>query len=849
MATIGGLTNSTSNSIRGYGGLASGMDRDTLIEGMTIGTTNKITQQQQKKQQLEWKQSAIREITEMMISFANKYTDSWTSSTHLFSSTFWGRTQISTTGANSKYVSVTGNASTADAITVMGVKQMAENAKWSTDTKGVSDKTLTTGKVDFNDVHNMVGKTLEFEVTGADGEAEKYTVTLENKPGYDYTTIEGVKDALKEQLKVAKSADGTVKDLSNAIDVSSFNDSTTGTEGIELRGGADKSERVVMTGGSAIGLLGFNSPPEGGWDFSNGTMLVRGEMDESKLVTSFEDRVGGKGLTFSYNGTSKTVYMPSAEDLKKEADNPAKLEAIQESLQKQLDSAFGKNRVTVAVDGDKLTFKTTDPSKKKADGTYEEDPTSTLTLTGGDSDVINGALGTRVGESNRVNLNVKLSESGLAGFAGFTDDKFTEKEAILDENGNPVLDEDSNATYRDKLTIQINGKDIAVYKDDTMSSLMSRINSSDAGVKVSYQSVSDKLTFTATENGASGSIEFGFADKDAAGNITGDNADKRALVEALFGADASTITGANAKHGQDAIVAVKYSGSDEVVELIRDTNTFTVDGLAVAIKGEFGYKVDDAGNKVRDEDAEAVNIDARVDSDKIVDGIKAMIEEYNKMIEVVNKQLSTRPDRDYQPLTSEQRKEMSEEEIKLWEEKAKTGMLYNDSDLRTLSSDLRFIISGGNSQLMSEIGITTSNLYSDNGKLSLDETKLRAALETDPQKVERLFTAGEGVNDKGSSIAGMATNLKNTMKKYVNTLGSWESKGILVKKAGAESSPISLTENYMYKQLQEINKSITKLQTRLETERDRYIKQFTSLETLISQMNSQSSWLSQVGGY
>lgn len=70
-----------------------------------------------------------------------------------------------------------------------------------------------------------------------------------------------------------------------------------------------------------------------------------------------------------------------------------------------------------------------------------------------------------------------------------------------------------------------------------------------------------------------------------------------------------------------------------------------------------------------------------------------------------------------------------------------------------------------------------------------------------------------------------------------------------IKKAGAESSPISLTENYMYKQLQDINKAITKLQSRLETERDRYIKQFTSLETLISQMNSQSSWLSQVGGY
>ena len=49
--------------------------------------------------------------------------------------------------------------------------------------------------------------------------------------------------------------------------------------------------------------------------------------------------------------------------------------------------------------------------------------------------------------------------------------------------------------------------------------------------------------------------------------------------------------------------------------------------------------------------------------------------------------------------------------------------------------------------------------------------------------------------------------------------------------------------------MQKIQPQIAKLQERLETERDRYIKQFTSLETLISQINNQSGWLSQFGGY
>ena len=52
MASIGGLSGTTSsslNGLKGYGGLASGLDRDSLIEGMTQGTTSKIYKQQQKR--------------------------------------------------------------------------------------------------------------------------------------------------------------------------------------------------------------------------------------------------------------------------------------------------------------------------------------------------------------------------------------------------------------------------------------------------------------------------------------------------------------------------------------------------------------------------------------------------------------------------------------------------------------------------------------------------------------------------------------------------------------------------------------------------------------------------------
>ena len=93
MASIGGLSGTTSsslNGLKGYGGLASGLDRDSLIEGMTQGTTSKIYKQQQKKDLLQWEQNAIRGITDKMIGFADKYLSTYSSSTNLFSNSFSG---------------------------------------------------------------------------------------------------------------------------------------------------------------------------------------------------------------------------------------------------------------------------------------------------------------------------------------------------------------------------------------------------------------------------------------------------------------------------------------------------------------------------------------------------------------------------------------------------------------------------------------------------------------------------------------------------------------------------------------------------------------------------------------
>ncbi|HIX30103.1 MAG TPA: flagellar filament capping protein FliD, partial [Candidatus Blautia stercoravium] len=565
-----------------------------------------------------------------------------------------------------------------------------------------------------------------------------------------------------------------------------------------------------LTGGTALSYLGFKEKPDSDFtemDITQSGISSSRDITEDDIFTktSFLDRIADKELTFTYNGESKTIKMPSKKELEDVGNDAGKImDTIKQSLQKQLDESFGTGRITVASTENNgkysLGFQTTLPGGGS-------DTTSILSVSSGSVGLLgeNGTLKMNYGESNRVNMDAKILESGL----------------------NLKKADGTKVTF--PATITINGTDIQVEESDTVRTLMQKINNSDAGVQVTYQNSSDKFVFTAKADGASGKITVG-----------GDFA-------SIFGTGALGTDDSHKVEGQDAIIKVKYAGSDETVDLVRGTNSFTVDGMTISVNGEFGYTTDSNGDKVFDTNSEPVTFDAKVDEDKIVDAVKKMVEEYNEIIELVNKETSTKPDRDYEPLTAAQKKEMSESEIESWEEKAKEGLLFNDNDLKGLSNSLRFVISTSDQAAMKKIGLTTSSTASDNGKLSFDESAFRSALKTDPEGVKEMFTKEKTVDENGNTtgVNGFAVNMKQAFDKYAKTLG--EPKGILIERAGSTKAPASITQNEIYKQIEDIDDRIERLQDTLKMEQDRYIKQFTSLETVISQMNSQSSWLSQIG--
>lgn len=800
MASIGGLSATSSSgmnsasSIRGYGGLASGLDRDSLIENMTYATRSKIAAQKQKMQTFQWQQTAMQNITSKLYEFSSKYM-SYTSSSNLTSSKLFSRNLVTALGDNSKYLSVSGSGVSADTISVLGVKSLAKNAQMSSNGV-VSDQTLKTGSISNNLKEKIPLDMVSGDTMYITYGTKTYSVTLSS--GEDYSSPEAATAAINKAL--SNVTIGTDKTLADVMEVTQTNKILTFVHKSEDKTG----NNLLLSGGTGDILkdLGFMKADEEFTDLDATRLTITQEgleaTEEAEFQkdTSISDVLSGKKISFSYNGAIKWITLDKY-------DGSSDLEAVKADLQSKLDDAFGKGRISVELKADGssksyFAFSTTIPG-----GAPGSDTSSSLAITAADKgilgDAANTVFGIRSGESNRLNLSASIANSGLKDVGGTLDG-----EMIIENNGKSV-----------------NLKDLGLSWESSVSDIMNAINNSkELGIKVSYQSNTDKFVVQSTEQGAGGQIEL-----------------KGNLASVLFGAEKTNYT---VEQGQDAVILVQYAGSNTTSEITRGSNTISMDGLNVTLKGTFGYE---DGKYV--EGTSAVTFNASVDTDNTTSIVKEMIDAYNKALDLINSEVNQKPDRDYTPLTDEQKEEMSDSQIEKWETEAKKGLLFNDTDLRGLADSLRFIIPSGLRADFEKMGITVSTSYSDNGKLVFNETEFKAALETDPDAVMQAFTASVSKNEDGTTNAGgLMTSMKTIMDRYASMTGA--TKGILVERAGSVYAPTSVLKNGMQTQIDSIKDYITQLNKKLATEQDRYVSQFTALETLISQMNSQSGYLSSM---
>ncbi len=263
------------------------------------------------------------------------------------------------------------------------------------------------------------------------------------------------------------------------------------------------------------------------------------------------------------------------------------------------------------------------------------------------------------------------------------------------------------------------------------------------------------------------------------------------------------------------------------VDTTRSSNTFTIDGITMELTGVTG-------------DEPAV-IGTERDVDTIVEAFENFVKDYNAMLDKLYGYTDQEAEyRDYPPLTSAQKEEMTENEIKLWEEKAKTGLLRNDDSITNFLSQMRTAMyerPAGCALALYDIGIETGE-YTQKGKLNIDTAQLRNALTSDPASVEQLFLDME---------EGLAGKLEDAMKAAANP--SSGSPGVLVELAGIKGYA-SEKNNSLTQELTELKERIEELQAKYDKEKQRYWDQFNTMEQILANFNSQSAMISsQFSGY
>lgn len=366
------------------------------------------------------------------------------------------------------------------------------------------------------------------------------------------------------------------------------------------------------------------------------------------------------------------------------------------------------------------------------------------------------------------------------------------------------------------LTVSRGGDSVIISfsKDDTIDSVIRKINNHpQANVTAALDEATGKFTLKSKEYGNQ-TVVFG----GDLGDPQADETDPSApIVDPLKLKSSSYAGGEKAK--------VKINSIDKEF----DNNTFTINGVIITLNSTT-------------EVGKPSTITTKVDSTKMLETIKSFIKDYNSVLSTMNTKLGEERHRDFPPLTDEQKKEMKEDDIKRWQERAQSGLLKNDDILRTAVSDMRNSVVNArvsNSSIsLSSIGITTGQYY-ENGKLVLDEAgeaKLKKAIEDNPDQVMELFI--------GSPTNPDSKGLFNEL--YEKLAGPLES---ISKRAGTSKYSTDLTiayntESVMGLELKGLNDRISETQKKLSRLETQYYTQFTAMEKAINRFNAQSTSLS-----
>ncbi|GEB31392.1 flagellar filament capping protein FliD [Brevibacillus parabrevis] len=342
---------------------------------------------------------------------------------------------------------------------------------------------------------------------------------------------------------------------------------------------------------------------------------------------------------------------------------------------------------------------------------------------------------------------------------------------------------------------------------DSIDSIISQINSAKTGLKASF--FNNKLVMIA-EDGKQFEVETS-----GANNLN-------------IGANTPSTTGQSSDPAKFKINGVEYTST---------TNTFTFDGI------NFTLKQPNVGAPV--------TVSAKADEEAIFTMVKDFVDKYNTVIETINKKIAEPKYKAYQPLLDEEREALSEKTAEKMDNMARSGILLRDSILTSGLHEMRRALStplkaaGVNSAFdtLSEIGIVGppagKYAYQENGKLYINESKLRETISKNGEDVIKLFTNYSSNPDQATKYneSGVAERLYGQLNQVIDKL---------TKEAGAVGR-VSDDSN-LTKRLKQTDDEIEIWEDRLKQIENRYWKQFTAMEQAMSKAQSQGAWFTQMLG-
>ena len=678
-----------------------------------------------------------------------------------------------------------------------------------------SNRIATTSKLGSLDfVTDLSGDKFSFSINGVDFSFDKNTT-------------------VKEMMNTVNKSDAGVTMSFNSLS-QSFELKTTQT-------GAGKELKVSQTSGNLLNAL-FNIGDELGIDPTLATGLSDKNIDESITDFTFKATADGFGASDGITVNGKTLAVT---DLTKKQETEKITVGDSEINAKLHTDADGNTIYQYTQDGSTIYAKKT--ANDKFETVMSVSAEGVVNYNGSDLEDV-----TEADQLKTLGIEKKYQQYSSDEIAKALNDAY--KASFPSGKGSfSVESSDDGVSIRfthaagEAVSVSASG-DVTV--EGASSNYTETPYPSDHVIadidKISF-TVNGGVTFNMAGNGENGKVTindlvrsgyFVYDESTGVLAVTGKNTitaegESAEVFKKLFGTDTLS--------GVDNVGSMTLRGSNAQmtingVTLESNSNSFTVEGTTFSIADVKEFTEDDIASG----DAEEITVNVSKDTSKIKETILGFVEAYNEMLDKVYEQINTKRPKDsgdyYDPLTDDQKDEMEADEITKWEEKAKTGLLYHDSTLSKVFTQIRQAVgcANVNGMTIQALGIDTSDDFNEYGKLKIDdESKLDAAIEKYGDEIANFFT--DTTNGLGTVLNNAVTSAIDT-----NTNKNGYPKGTLTAMAGVANTR-SDRNNMIYNQISNLQSLIDKLNDRYENEQERLWKKYSTLESYISTMNNQSS--------